>query len=143
MQERCRLVARAPAVVVVLRIQRRLPVRADIDEERLHADVVVVIRPLEVMRPGDEPDLLTKLALGRLCVRLAGVDAAGHGVPIAAVGFAAKQDEELGAAADHHLALADQPGNTTSAREPVRSKLPCNSSRTSARTIDSPVPAVS
>src|SRR5205814_2776970 len=31
-------------------------------------------------------------------------------------------------------------GNTTSARDPVRSKLPCSSSRTSARTIERPVP---
>ena len=92
-----------------------------------------------------EPGLLLQLAPRGLRGRFARLDAAGDRVPVGALPLRAVQDEELDSAADddEHLVRPAHAGNTTSARSPSASRsssVPPSSSRTSALTIESPVP---
>src|SRR4029078_9829460 len=85
--------------------------------------------------------LLVQLAECGDVERLPGLDRAGDRVPVAAALGRAVRDEELVSAThvDQYLRPLGHAGKTTSARAPAKAKLPCSSSATSARTIESTV----
>src|SRR4029077_7627670 len=88
-----------------------------------------------------ETGFLPELAHGGLGERLTVLDAACDLVPVRVVLGRPVDDKEVVPAShnDEHL-LCPHAGNITSARGPTRAKVPCSSSATSARTIESPVP---
>src|SRR5581483_2005416 len=140
-QERDRLVAGAPAVVVVLPVEDRLPIGGRLSDERVDVDAFVIERAVQRRDRRREARLLVQLSRRRRKGRLALLDAAGAEVPVRVVLRRPVHDEELLATAhDDQDFVRPHAGNTTSARAPLSAKLPCSSSATSARTIESPVP---
>src|SRR6185437_8530490 len=151
-EELHRVVTRAPAVVVVLVIELRLPPRLDVDEERVDVDpwaarLLPRLRHIRELAEdhdcvGIESRLLAQLAPRRCLPVLARLHAPRDRVPVAPAVRRAVGDEELVPTADvdQHLAPLVHAGNTTSARAPLKAKLPCSSSATRAWTIERPVP---
>src|SRR5581483_4578839 len=142
-----RLGERAPAVLGVLLVQDRLPFPRRLGCEGLAGDLVVGVRvPQREDGVRLEPGLLAELPDGRLVRRLARLDAAGDEVPVG-VGRRAEEHERLLAAVDEHerLLSPSHAGKTISARSPPSlssESVPRSSSRTSARTIERPVPCL-
>src|SRR6266566_5427600 len=133
--------ARTPAVAVVFPVERGLPGLRCLRNEALDVDDVVHERAVERLDCLLEPGLLAQLADSCLGEGLAILHATCDEMPVRVVLGRPVDDEVLPAPPHHdeHL-LCPHAGNITSARAPARAKLPCNSSATRARTMDSPVP---
>src|SRR3954465_2883312 len=156
MQEGNSLVTRAPAVLVVLRVEHRLSAGRDVDDKCLNLHVVVPEGALEIDRLHDAPGPCAELPRRSPALPRARPPPpahtsrrAPHRRPPCASTRRRLRSAAVRAARPHggsspctRSSSGSHDGNTTSAREPVKSKLPCNSSRTSALTIESPVPAM-
>src|SRR5207248_6314555 len=143
-QERIGFVDGAPADLVVLPVEHGFPAGGRVGHEAVHGHAVVDVGALEIRGHGDEPGLLGELPCRRLGRRLTVLDPARDAVPVAALDLGAAENEIAPAAPDEdeHLACSHA-GKTTSARSPPSlrsSSVPPRSSRTSASTIESPVP---